>query len=273
MAALPPLLATLDGYAVEGGFDVPGGIATCYSPAIGLGRLAGPGEAANLWRDYELAIAQVPALGLDGIRLTVEWTRVEPRADVVDVSAWERYRDVIRFAKSLDLYVSVAVVDSVWPAWLGAEAWLMPWVRTAFSQHLDNFANALGSEVDSVVPFTHGPDLVESGFLRGTIPPWRKRERADAADARLSMASMIESVASHGVLGPLVCIDGREIPAQLPESAWPAVVSEAQHASEVYVKSLVRGMGPTSSTSGLVTISNGVATLEVPQQLLELWRS
>ncbi|MEI6736491.1 MAG: hypothetical protein WCL31_06180, partial [Actinomycetes bacterium] len=107
MAALPPLLATLDVYAVEGGFDVPGGIATCYSPAIGLWRLAGPGEAANLWRDYELAIAQVPALGLDGIRLTVEWTRVEPRADVVDVSAWERYRDVIRFAKSLDLYVSV----------------------------------------------------------------------------------------------------------------------------------------------------------------------
>jgi len=273
MGTLPPLLATLDGYAVEGGFDVPGGIATCYSPAIGLGRLAGPGEAANLWRDYELAIAEVPALGLDGIRLTVEWTRVEPRGGVVDVSAWERYRDVVRFAKSLNLYVSVAIVDSVWPAWLGAEAWLMPWVRTAFSQHLDRFAEYLGGEVDSVVPFTHGPDLVESGFLRGTIPPWRKRERADAADARLSVAALIDSVSVHGVLGPLVCIDGREIPAQLPDSAWPAVVSEARHASEVYVKSLVRGVGPTSSTSGLATISDGVATLEVPQRLLELWRS
>ena len=273
MGTPPPLLATLDGYAVEGGLDVPGGIATCYSPAIGLGRLEGPGAAADLWRDYELALAQVPVLGLDGIRLTVEWTRVEPRADVVDVVAWERYRDVIRFAKSLNLYVSVAIVDSVWPAWLGAEAWLMPWVRTAFSQHLDRFAEHLGGEVDSVVPFTHGPDLVESGFLRGTIPPWRKRERADAADARLSVASMIEAVSSHAVLGPLVCMDGREIPAQLPESAWPAVVSEAQRASEVYVKSLVRGVGPTSSTSGLVTISDGVVTLEVPHRLLELWRS
>lgn len=273
MGTRPPLLATLDGYAVEGGYDVMGGIATCYSPAIGLGRLTGPGEAATLWRDYELAIAQVPALGLDGIRLTVEWTRVEPRADLVDGSAWERYRDAIRFAKSLNLYVSVAVVDSVWPAWLGAEAWLMPWVRTAFSQHLDRFAEHLGGEVDSVVPFTHGPDLVESGFLRGTIPPWRKRERADAADARLSVNSMTEAVSSHPVLGPLVCLDGREIPAQLPESAWPAVVSEAQHASEVYVKSLVRGVGPTSSTSGLVTMVDGVATLAEPQRLLELWRS
>jgi len=273
MGTPPPLLATLDGYAVEGGYDVMGGIATCYSPAIGLGRLEGPGEAADLWRDYELAIAQVPALGLDGIRLTVEWTRVEPRVDLVDVAAWERYRDAIRFAKSLNLYVSVAVVDSVWPAWLGAEAWLMPWVRTAFSQHLDRFAEHLGSEVDSVVPFTHGPDLVESGFLRGAIPPWRKRERADAADARRSVASMIEAVSSHPVLGPLVCLDGREIPAQLPESAWPAVVSEAQHATEVYVKSLVRGEGPTSSTSGLVTMVDGVATLAVPQRLLELWRS
>ena len=273
MGTPPPLLATLDGYAVEGGFDVPGGIATCYSPAIGLGRLEGPGAAADLWRDYELAITQVPVLGLDGIRLTVEWTRVEPRADVVDGAAWERYRDVIRFAKSLNLYVSVVIVDSVWPAWLGAEAWLMPWVRTAFSKHLDRFAEYLGGEVDSIVPFTHGPDLVESGYLRGTIPPWRKRERADAADARLSVATMIESVSSHAVLGPLVCADGREIPAQLPESAWLAVVGEAQRASEVYVKSLVRGVGPTSSTSGLVTISDGVVSLEVPQRLLELWRS
>ena len=273
MGTPPPLLATLDGYAVEGGFDVPGGIATCYSPAIGLGRLEGPGAAADLWRDYELAITQVPVLGLDGIRLTVEWTRVEPRADVVDVVAWERYRDVIRFAKSLNLYVSVVIVDSVWPAWLGAEAWLMPWVRTAFSKHLDRFAEYLGGEVDSIVPFTHGPDLVESGYLRGTIPPWRKRERADAADARLSVATMSESVSSHAVLGPLVCADGREIPAQLPESAWLAVVGEAQRASEVYVKSLVRGVGPTSSTSGLVTISDGVVSLEVPQRLLELWRS
>ncbi len=273
MGIPPPLLATLDGYAVEGGFDVPGGIATCYSPAIGLGRLEGPGAAADLWRDYELAITQVPVLGLDGIRLTVEWTRVEPRADVVDGAAWERYRDVIRFAKSLNLYVSVVIVDSVWPAWLGAEAWLMPWVRTAFSKHLDRFAEYLGGEVDSIVPFTHGPDLVESGYLRGTIPPWRKRERADAADARLSVATMIESVSSHAVLGPLVCANGREIPAQLPESAWLAVVGEAQRASEVYVKSLVRGVGPTSSTSGLVTISDGVVSLEVPQRLLELWRS
>ncbi len=273
MGTPPPLLATLDGYAVEGGFDVPGGIATCYSPAIGLGRLEGPGAAADLWRDYELAITQVPVLGLDGIRLTVEWTRVEPRADVVDGAAWERYRDVIRFAKSLNLYVSVVIVDSVWPAWLGAEAWLMPWVRTAFSKHLDRFAEYLGGEVDSIVPFTHGPDLVESGYLRGTIPPWRKRERADAADARLSVATMSESVSSHAVLGPLVCANGREIPAQLPESAWLAVVGEAQRASEVYVKSLVRGVGPTSSTSGLVTISDGVVSLEVPQRLLELWRS
>jgi beta-glucosidase/6-phospho-beta-glucosidase/beta-galactosidase len=267
------MLATLDGYAVEGGFDVSGGIATCYSPAIGLGRVHGPGSAAELWEHYEAAIDSVAELGLDGVRLTVEWARVEPRADVVDLLAWQRYQTVVDRAKEKGLVVTAVVVDAVWPAWLGPEAWLLPWVRPAFERHVARFAQYLGSHVEGVVAFSQRDALVDTGYLRGTTPPWRKRERADAQEVRRSLAAMEAMVHSNAILGPKVRTNWHEIPAKLPASAWPAVVAEAKRASEVHIKSLVRGGGPTASTSGLVTIRDGVAQGERPAALLDLWRS
>lgn len=272
MGLLPPLLATLDGYAVEGGFDVPGGIATCYSPAIGLGRVHGPGAAANLWEGYEAAIDAVAELGLDGVRLTVEWARVEPRADVVDEAAWQRYQLVVDRAKANGLAVTAVIIDAVWPAWLGPEAWLLPWVRPAFDRHVARFAQHLGSRVDGVVVFTQREALVDNGYLRGTTPPWRKRERADAHEVRRSFAALEATVASNGTLGGKVRTNWHEIPAKLPASAWPAVVAEAKRASEVHIKSLVRGGGPTASISGMVTMRDGVAHAERPSALLDLWR-
>ena len=95
------LFVTLEGYAVEGGFDQVGAPATCYSPTIALGRHAGPGAADDLWRHYEKVLDFVPGLGFDGIRLSVEWARIEPRADEVDTAALSRYLEVVRHARSL----------------------------------------------------------------------------------------------------------------------------------------------------------------------------
>ncbi len=75
---------TLEGYAVEGGFDGPGEPATCYSPTIALKRQVGPGGADDLWREYETVLDFVPEMGFDGVRLTIEWARIEPRAGEVD---------------------------------------------------------------------------------------------------------------------------------------------------------------------------------------------
>ncbi len=62
MNGRPRVLVTLEGYAVEGGFDRPFEPATCYAPTIALGRHAGPGRADNLWRDYEAVLDFVPGL-------------------------------------------------------------------------------------------------------------------------------------------------------------------------------------------------------------------
>ena len=273
MAATPPLLATLDGYAVEGGFDTPGGIATCYSPAVALGRISGPGSAANLWEHYEIAVRHVNELGLDGIVLTVEWARVEPRPGQIDESAWERYRTVIATARACGLRVTVTVVDAVWPAWLGPESWLLPWTGPAFLLHVERLVERLGGDIDGLQLFSRGEALIDDGFLRGVIPPWRKREKLDAAEAKNHLRTLESTVRSRPAFSRLLIGSVAEIPAVLPASAWPAVVAQARKASEVHIRSLVRGAGPTAAASGLLTVVGGEARGQAPKALLDLWRS
>ena len=113
----PRTLVTLEGYAVEGGYDVAGGPATCYAPRIALGRQLGPGASDELWRDYEAVFDLAASVGLEGLRVTLEWARLEPRRGYLDDEAARRYEAMLAHARARGLWVTVVLVDAVWPAW------------------------------------------------------------------------------------------------------------------------------------------------------------
>ena len=71
----PRRYVTLEGYAVEGGLDGPYQPSTCYRPTIALGRHAGPGDADDLWRDYERVLDLVADARIRRRALSVEWAR------------------------------------------------------------------------------------------------------------------------------------------------------------------------------------------------------
>ena len=58
---------TLDGYAVEGGYDGPHQPATCLTPTISQGRHEGPGDGALLWRDYERVLESLARMRDKGL--------------------------------------------------------------------------------------------------------------------------------------------------------------------------------------------------------------
>lgn len=250
MSAAPRTLATLEGYAVEGGLDVTGGPATCFGPAGHLGQIALPGDADGLWSAYEAVIDAAADLAIDGVRLTLEWARLEPRPGQPDDGAFGRYRDVLAHARRRDLRTSAVLVDAAWPAWLGQDAWLMPWIDEFVLSHASRVAERLGDVLDGVVVVARPRALVESGYGDATAPPWRRRERADAAEALAHLGSLARHVA-EGPLGPLVVTSFREVPA-LGDSAAMAELRRATDVDEVHVRSLVAGHGPTRSLAGLL---------------------
>jgi beta-glucosidase/6-phospho-beta-glucosidase/beta-galactosidase len=250
------LFVTLEGYAVEGGFDRGGEPMTCYSPTIALGRHPGPGAADNLWRDYERVLDLVPGLGFDGVRLTVEWARLEPCDGIIDDAAVHRYQEVVRHARSLGLLVTIAIVDGVWPSWLGQEAWLLPWVVPHVLDHARRMVTTFADDASGFIVFAKPKELVTRGFLVGAAPPWRKSALKDASFANAQIDRIAATLANDDVVGPRLV--GRSAAVSL--DAAPEDLVNARQASDVdelYVRSLLRGSGPTSVSVGLLAYRDG----------------
>lgn len=264
MQRRPRRYVTLEGYAVEGGFDGPYQPSTCFRPTIALGRHVGPGEADNLWHDYEHVLDLVPTLGFDGIRLSVEWARVEPRRGEVNESVLARYAEVVRHAQSLGLGVTTVIVDAAWPAWLGLEAWLLPWVVPRVLEHTTRVVTSTAP--DGVVAFAN-PQLLVKGFLDSSTPPWRRNARVDADLARTQIESIITELRDDAIVGPRLIMNSASVRVDQPASEIRAAI--ATECDELYVRSLVRGHGPSASAGLLVKGSDGWR-VDASEELLDI---
>jgi beta-glucosidase/6-phospho-beta-glucosidase/beta-galactosidase len=266
----PLVLATLEGYAVEGGFDRAHEPATCYVPTIALGRHDGPGEAQGLWTRYERVIDLAATMGIGGLRINVEWARVEPRREEVDAWALERYGQVVAYATQRGLRVTVAIVDAVWPSWLGMEAWLLPWVVP----HVVAQARRVMTQIDDndvrVVVFTNPDELVTSGYLNETAPPWRRGATQDAASARIQIDEILRQLGDDPLVGPRMVGTTRSIGLNLSPEQISRGIGAARECDEIYLRSLVRGNGPTAAPAGLLEQQNGEWSVCASPELLQV---
>jgi beta-glucosidase/6-phospho-beta-glucosidase/beta-galactosidase len=262
----PRRYVTLEGYAVEGGLDGAYQPSTCFRPTIALGRHVGPGDADDLWRDYEQVLDLVPALGFDGVRLSVEWARVEPHLGQVDDAALARYDEVAQYARSLGLGVTVVIVDAAWPAWLGLEAWLLPWVVPHVLEQARRVVRAVPAE--GVVVFADTTSLV-NGFLDSSAPPWRRGARVDAEMAHDQINSIVASLKNDPVVGPKVVATSASV--SVDQSLAHLKSALETEYDELYVRSLLRGHGPSASAGLLVKRSDGWH-VDAPTQLLDVLR-
>jgi len=263
----PRRYVTLEGYAVEGGFDGPYQPSTCFRPTIALGRHVGPGDADELWRDYEQVLDLVPAMGFDGVRLNVEWARVEPHRDALDNAALARYADVVRHARGLGLGVTVVIVDAAWPAWLGLEAWLLPWVAPRVLAQARRVVEAI-PEASGVVVFAD-PQMLVDGFVDSSAPPWRRGAREDAALARAQIESIQATLRDDSIVGPLIVATTANVSVDQPLAQIDSALRS--ECDELYVRSLVRGHGPSASAGLVVRGSDGWRVSASPE-LLEVLR-
>ena len=267
MTRRPLLFATLEGYALEGGYDRAFEPATCFRATIALGRHAGPGNAFELWRDYEQVLDLAKRVGLDGVRLSAEWARIEPRPGRVDEGALERYAEVVAHAHAIGLGVTLALIDSSWPSWLGLEAWLLPWVVPHVLEHAARMATYFDARIAGMVVFADAPRLVEGGYLDATLPPWRRAQRADAQRARAQIDVIVTQLRADALVGPRLVRSSRTV-----ELTSPALfdLDAMLDCDELYIRSLVRGAGPSAARAGLLAKHEGRWRVSAPAEILEV---
>ena len=258
MASSPRVLVSLSAYACEGGLDGRHRPATCFSPVIALDRQAGPGDAEGLWEDYETVLDLAARVGVAGLCLELSWARLEPRRGHRDESALERYRQVVDHARGRGLFVGVAAIDAAWPAWLGQEAWLMPWVVPVAVEYAHWLSSSISA--DSWSLFAERRRLT-GGFLDDRAgPPWRSSAIEDERSAAHHLEAISQGARNGATTWVTSAVDEHD---DLSDAARLST-------DEVHVRSLVRGVGPLASQRGLVARRDGEWMLvddELPSEL------
>jgi beta-glucosidase len=107
------------------------------------------GMAADWWNRAEEDFDRAADLGLNTLRLSVEWSRVEPEPGKWNASALGRYREMLRALRKRGIRPMVTLHHFTNPRWLSERGgWLQPEVVPAFARYAAYVASTLGDLCD-----------------------------------------------------------------------------------------------------------------------------
>ncbi len=127
------------------------------------------------WWDLETAAAdfdRAAELGLNSLRLSVEWSRIEPEQGVFDPSALAKYREMVGLLLARGLEPMVTLHHFTDPLWLTAlGGWENPEVERYFVRFVERVVDALGDRVWLWCTINEPLVYAHEGFLSGGFPP------------------------------------------------------------------------------------------------------
>lgn len=107
------------------------------------------GLAADWWNRAEADFDRAAEMGLNTLRLSVEWSRLEPEPGNWDEDAFERYRQMLQGLQQRNIKPMVTLHHFTNPLWL---AEIGGWTNKAVISHFQRFTtkvvNALGDQCD-----------------------------------------------------------------------------------------------------------------------------
>jgi beta-glucosidase len=103
------------------------------------------GLACDWWNRAEEDFDRAAAMGLNTLRLSVEWSRIEPRPGVWDSAAIDRYRHMLQGLLARGLEPMVTLHHFTSPMWLAEQGgWASKEVVTHFEGFASKVVEALG---------------------------------------------------------------------------------------------------------------------------------
>jgi beta-glucosidase len=103
------------------------------------------GLACDWWQRAEEDFDRAAALGLNTLRLSVEWSRLEPRPGVWDSAAFDRYRAMLRGLQERGMAPMVTLHHFTNPLWLAERGgWTNEEVVAMFERFTAKVVEALG---------------------------------------------------------------------------------------------------------------------------------
>jgi beta-glucosidase len=132
------------------------------------------GKACELWTHPERELDAARELGLNALRLSIEWSRVEPRPGEFDDAALAHYRAIIEAIRERGMEPWVCLHHFTNPLWFeDAGAFLASDAEERFVRYATRTVEALGDVCDRWLTFNEPNVYAVQGYLRGEFPPGR----------------------------------------------------------------------------------------------------
>lgn len=130
------------------------------------------GLACNWWENAEADFDRAAAMGLNALRLSVEWSRVEPQPGTCDNSALERYRHMLQGLRARNIEPMVTLHHFTNPGWLAEQGgWEAPETVALFARFARRVVEALGPYCDLWCTINEPNVYGYMGYLEGAFPP------------------------------------------------------------------------------------------------------
>jgi len=132
------------------------------------------GLACNWWQDAESDFDRAAALGMNALRLSVEWSRIEPLPGKFDETALARYVEMLRGLRARGIEPMVTLHHFSDPRWLAEQGgWEDRETVALFKRFVERVVRALSPYCDLWCTINEPNVYGYMGYLDGAFPPGR----------------------------------------------------------------------------------------------------
>ena len=134
--------------------------------------------ACDWWENAEEDFDRAAAMGLNALRLSVEWSRIEVAPGRIDTVALDRYREMLQALRDRDIEPMVTLHHFSNPIWFEDQGgWANPAAVTYFNRYVEQVVKALGDDTTLWCTINEPNVYTVMGYMRGEFPPGKEDTR------------------------------------------------------------------------------------------------
>jgi beta-glucosidase len=137
------------------------------------------GHACDWWKNAEADFDRAAEMGMNALRLSVAWSRVEPRPGNFDDAALERYAEMLQGLRDRNIEPMVTLHHFTNPRWLVERGgWEAAETISLFANFVRRVVEVLGQHCDLWCTINEPNVYGYMGYLDGVFPPGKSDFRA-----------------------------------------------------------------------------------------------